>query len=173
MKDICRGTLTGISLLLILMLGASPVVYSVSTKKPDHKNEPCEILMEIYKEVLELGCYENDDFIKREFHLNLDNNEKNKEEHVVVLIHTAEDGEKMTVQVTYFEPRGKNINIKHAHKIMVILCCIAGDKVIVEKCDYKEKELKKILQKILQGIKDKKEILKIISHKKDISVCFD
>ena len=50
---------------------------------------PADVLWEIYEEISELERIENDSFIKGEFHVNLDGNEENKEEHVVVLNHFA------------------------------------------------------------------------------------
>ncbi|MFQ6070622.1 MAG: hypothetical protein ACE5LC_08885 [Candidatus Aminicenantales bacterium] len=125
------------------------------------------LLKDIYREVVELGAYKNDSFIKREFHVELDGRSENKEEHVVVLIQRLEDREKMLLQVTYFKPEGKSLTIKHADKMMRIVCSKEDDRMRIEKCDYVAKELNPLLSKMLQGIKKKKEILKLINKKRN------
>ena len=131
-----------------------------STKR---KKKPTDILKEMYREVKELGSYDNEDFIKREFHINLDGNDINKEEHVVVLINSVGGKERMLVQVTYFEPK-KIRFIKYPKDIKVVLCHMKEDKIEIEKCDYSKKEIKSLLPNILQGIRDKKKILKLIDN---------
>lgn len=133
------------------------------TEEPSHKKNPSEILKEIYKEVIELGSYDNEDFIKREFHINLDGNDENEEEHVVIMIYTVQDREKMLVQVTYFGPV-RNYT-KYAKKIKMIEGYIKGDKIEIEKCDYDEKEIKSLLVEILNGIRNKKKLLELIDRK--------
>lgn len=77
--------------------------------------------MNIYKEVIELGSYKGEDFIKREFFIDLDENQENKEEHVVILHRLTGQKEKITVQVTYFEPKKINRLIKYAKTTKEIL----------------------------------------------------
>jgi hypothetical protein len=156
-----------VPILLAFILNANSSSPNTDPKKKvsSHRN-PQEFLMEIYKEIKELGGYEKDSFVKREFHMNLDHNEKNKEEHVVVLTQSVENWEKMTVQVTYFKPKGKNKNIKLAQNVMLTLCFIQGKNIVIQQCDYKEDKRGEIFQEILKGIRHKKELLKLVNDKK-------
>lgn len=136
---------------------------SIKTKE---KNDPCKILKEIYKEVSELGSRKNENFIKREFHFDLDKNETNSEEHVVVLIYALGDRERMVVQVTNFESRGNNSIIKYAKDIRMVFCSLKKDILEIEKCDYDDKETISILPKILKGIREEKKLFKLIKGNK-------
>ncbi len=130
------------------------------------KKTPEDILKEIYKEVSELGKRKNEDFIKREFHFDLDQNPTNTEEHIVVLIYEIDRMEKMVVQVTYFEAEGVECVIKYAKDIRLISCHIASEKLEIDKCDFKTKEMKPMLTDILKGIQEEKKIFKLIDKKK-------
>ena len=123
---------------------------------------PTDVLRDIYEEISELERIENDSFIKGEFHVNLDGNEENKEEHIVVLNHFAAGQEKMLLQVTYFESRRKNSPVKYAKYVREIECCILGERIEIERCDYNEAEIDSLLPGILEGIRDKKKILDLI-----------
>jgi hypothetical protein len=128
---------------------------------------PADLLREIYKEVASLERFPNDSFIKGEFHINLDGNEENKEEHILVLNHFASGREKMLVQVTYYESRRKNSPVKYARSIREIECCIFDERVEIERCDYSEMEIKSLLPGILEGIRDTKKILDLIDKRND------
>ncbi len=130
--------------------------------KTKHMTDPCQILKEIYKEVLELGSRKNENFIKREFHFDLDKNDTNSEEHVVVLIYDIGDRERMVVQVTYFVSRGNNNIIKYAKDIRMVFCSIKRDIIEIEKCDYDDKEMKSVLPDVLEGIREEKKIFNLI-----------
>lgn len=131
-------------------------VRSIQTK------QPADLLWEIYKEVTELERFENDNYIKGEFHINLDGNEENKEEHIIVLNHFAGGREKMLLQVTYFESRRKNSPVKYAKCVREIDCCILDRRIEIEKCDYNEVEINALLPGILEGIRDTKKFLNLI-----------
>ena len=123
---------------------------------------PADLLWEIYEEVAGLERFENDGFIKGEFHINLDGNEENKEEHIVVLNHFASGREKMLLQVTYFESRRKNSPVKYAKTVREIECCILKERIEIERCDYSEAEICSLLPGILEGIREEKKILDLI-----------
>jgi hypothetical protein len=121
-----------------------------------------DLLWEIYKEISELKHFENDSFIKGEFHINLDGDEENKEEHIVVLNHFAAGQEKMLLQVTYFESRRKNSPVKYAKCVREIECCVLEKRIEIKRCDYNKVEIISLLPGILEGIRDKKKILALI-----------
>jgi hypothetical protein len=136
-----------------------------SLNKDESKKSPEEILKDIHKEVTELGKRENENFIKREFHFDLDENPTNTEEHIVVLIYDIEQGERMVVQVTYFETDGLAHSVKYAKDIKLISCYLDSEKLKIEKCDFNKKEMQPLFSDILKGIKEEKKLFKLIDKK--------
>ncbi len=126
------------------------------------KKTPSEILKNIYLEVKELGPRENEDFLRREFHMDLDNNATNKEEYVMVFSQKIDNIQKMVLQITYFEQDKRNRFIKNAIETKEIKCELIGEDFKIKSCDYEEKKLKKVLSKILIGIQTKKRLLKLV-----------
>jgi hypothetical protein len=159
-----RGIIIGVASAHALRSYAKSSIYEVLMSTAQRKKDPNEILKEMYKEVVELGPYKNEDFIKREFHIDLDGDENNSEEHVVFLIQSVGDREKMIIQVTYFEAKRTRI-IKYAKDIKTISCYVKGDKIEIKKSDYSENEIKSLFPDILQGIRNKKKFLKLIDRK--------
>lgn len=164
-RDLFKIAITGISLIYAFKSHANASFLSIFCRNPFHKRNIHEFLKEIYMEVKDLGSYYDDDFIKREFFIDLDGHEKNKEEHVVILNNKVEGLDKMRVQVTYFEAERKNIIIKWAKNTKEIHCCLKGVNLEIEKCDYSNKEMESLLPKILNGIRDKKKLLKLLDKK--------
>jgi len=128
--------------------------------------KPEEILKEIYDEVVELGGYEEEDFVRRDFFMDLEDEDRSKAEHVVVLIRKEGKKEIMLLQVTYLESRRKESTIKFATSTKQISSFIKGNKIEIEETNYDEDEVKSLLPKILENIKLKKEYLKLIKKKK-------
>lgn len=129
---------------------------------PMAKKTPHEILKNIYEEVKELGPYENENFLRREFHMDLDGNATNKEEYVMVFSQKIDNIQKMVLQVTYFEQDKSSRFAKNAVETKEIKCELIGKNFKIKSCDYKENKLKKVLSKILTGIQEKKRILKLV-----------
>ena len=148
----------------VFISNAQSSVYNVITNALQCKKKPTDILREMYKEVVELGPYKDEDFIKREFHMELDSDENNSEEHVVFLIQDQGEKEKMIIQITYYEAKRTRI-IKYAKDIKTILCYVKGDEIEIKKCDYSENDIKSLFPDILQGIRNKKKFLKLIDRK--------
>ncbi|HDY86804.1 MAG TPA: hypothetical protein ENH82_01670 [bacterium] len=164
LRNFTKGIIIGVAAAHALRSYAKSSIYEVLTSTAQRKKDPNEILKEMYKEVVELGPYNNEDFIKREFHIDLDSDENNSEEHVVFLIQRVGDKEKMIIQVTYFEAKRTRI-IKYAKDIKTISCYIKGDKIEIKKCDYSENDIKFLFPDILQGIRNKKKFLKLLERK--------
>jgi hypothetical protein len=155
-----RGAVTLVILSLLLL---SSLLFSGIVKEAFiQAKRSADLLWEIYEEVAGLERFVNNGFIKGEFHINLDGNDENKEEHIVVLNHFASGQEKMLLQVTYFESRRKNSPVKYAKSIREIECCVLKERVEIERCDYSEAEIRTLLPGILEGIRDKKKILNLI-----------
>ena len=115
-----------IFLVLLVLLLSTTTGFPFAQGKPAKRNTPAEILKDIHAEVKEMGFYENETFLRREFHMNLDGNDTNKEEYVMVFSQTIYGIDKMTVQVTYFEPQADNRFIKHAVASREIKCDICN-----------------------------------------------
>ena len=132
--------------------------------RPSQKPEG--ILLEIYHEVRELGYRDQEDFIKREFHLNLDGIWSNREEHVLILSHKEGNGERMVLQVTYFGEAANKHFVRYPVSMREIMCHIEGDALQIRECGYDEFETRTLLPEILKGIRSEKELLRTLRHKK-------
>ncbi len=155
------------AVLLICLFLLLSTTYVISTEKKFSSEKAHQILKNICREVMELGKYADEDFTKREFFIDLDENQVNKEEHVVVLHRQTDDKEQMMVQVTYFEPKKINRLIKYAKTTKEILCRLNNGNIEITECDYHMDEIQTLLlPRILRGIKNKKKLLKLIEPKK-------
>ncbi len=162
LRDLLRGINLGLAGWLAMQPCPFSAAYGALVEQPELDKKAFENLKEIYKETKELGKYGNEDFINREFYLDLDKNPVNSEEHVNILIYDAAGREKMVLQVTYFEPL--NRFVKHAKEIRQIICFIKGDKLEIQKCDYSQSQTKSLLPEILKEIRHEKELLKQIDR---------
>ncbi|MFC2166747.1 hypothetical protein ACFLQZ_02130 [Acidobacteriota bacterium] len=149
-------TLLAVIFLLIGFLSSPLDGFSLAKKTPS------EILKNIYDEIKELGVYEDENFLRREFHMDLDGHATNKEEYVMVLSQNIDKIQKMVLQVTYFEQDKKNRYVKNAKETKEIKCELVGEEFKIKSCDYEEKKLDKLLSSILTGIQEKKKLLKLV-----------
>jgi hypothetical protein len=123
-----------------------------------------KLLKDIHDEVLKFGINKDPDLIKREFWMDLDGQKDNKEEHVVVMKYSDGLNLKMIVQVTYFSgDKGKRF-VRFAKDTKLIQCCIKEHDLEINSSDYSDKEMEKLFANILIGIRNKKELLKLIKH---------
>lgn len=124
-----------------------------------------KLLKDIYDEVVNFGTNEDPDLIKREFWMDLDGHKGNKEEHVVVMRHNDGLNLRFIVQVTYFsEDKGKRF-VRYAKETKLIQCCLLENDLEINKSDYSCEEMDKLFTEILKGIRNKKELLKLIKQK--------
>ncbi len=142
--------------LLVLFLSWPPEGFSAA------KKDPCQILKNIYDEVKELGAYADENFLRREFHMDLDSHPTNKEEYVMVFSQKIDKIQIMVLQVTYFEQDKANRYAKNAKETKEIKCELIGEDFKIKSCDYEEKKMNKVLSRILTGIQAKKELLKLV-----------
>ena len=154
------------AVLFISVIILLSITYLVSKEKKFSSEQAHQILKNICREVMELGKYADEDFTKREFFIDIDENKVNKEEHIVILHRQTDDKEQMTVQVTYFEPKKINRLIKLAKTTKEILCRFKKGKIEITECDYRMDEIQTLLPRILEGIKNKKKLLKLTENKK-------
>lgn len=149
--------------LLVFSLFLGVMSGTIQEKEFPKKSEG--VIKEIYNEVIELKREENQEFIKREFHIELDKNKKNKEEHVLVLIYQVMSRDRIVLQVTYFKPNKRNHIIKNIKEIKKILCYKKEDKIKIEETDYPKERLHSLLGDILKGIREEKRLLKLLDEK--------
>jgi hypothetical protein len=150
----------GFSLILWIILGT--VVPRSSAATPAGQKDTLAVLKKIYTEVKEMGPYPSQTFIQHEFFAGApDDDDTNKDQHVVVLIQTVDGLEKMKIQVTYLERTKENRNIKYAREMKNISCRIAAGGVEIQSTDYTNREMDKLVPDILQAILNKKKLLRI------------
>jgi hypothetical protein len=147
----------GWSIVLIFLLCPTSII-------PYNIPQPQKLLKEIHDEVVELGAHEDPDFIKREFWIDLDGQEDNKEEHVVVMRYSDGVNLKMVVQVTYFSEDKEKKFVRFAKETKLVQCCIKQHELEIDSSDYNDKEMEKLFNDILSGIRNKKELLRLIKY---------
>jgi len=130
----------------------------ISIKKKDNS----KILKEIYQEMKEFKKYPGYDFIKREFFVGEDDDDTNKDIHVVILVQDVDEKKKVTIQVTYMErSKGKPV-IGIAKYARVFSFFVLEDQIEIIKSDFDAKGKAIVLPGVLQSIKNKKKLLKEI-----------
>jgi hypothetical protein len=154
------GPLPSILFLVLLSASAYPSRASRSADDSNRSQDHLEIMETIYGEVKDLGKYPGEDFIKREFFIGLDDDDTNKDQHVVVLIQTLDGQEIMTIQITDLEKTKSNPNVRNAKSVKNLSCFVAAGKVTMRSSDYAETDLKSIALSILKAVRDKKKLLK-------------
>ena len=127
---------------------------------PSSKEKALKIIKEIYREVKQLGRYAGEEFIKREFFVGEDDDDTNKDIHVIILIQEISAKERMVIEVTYMERTRTNPIIRIAKSSRIIICVIEGEKIEFIKNDYDIIEMNSFLPEILRAIQNKKRILK-------------
>lgn len=151
----------GILLAICLSTALSGSSLNAAAEIPDSEKDPPAILKKIYVEVKEMGPYPGQSFILHEFFAGgPDDDDTNKDQHVVVLIQVVGGVEKMKIQVTYMERTKQDRTIKYAKEVKNISCLVAADGITVQSSDYSEKEMDKLAPDILQAILNKKKLLK-------------
>lgn len=166
LRNLSKKVITGMALAYASKSYAVSEFFKIFIANSSHKKDPCNILKEIYNEVVELGSYDVENFVKREFFIDIDGNDQNKEEHIVVFNSKEGDKEKMIIQITYFESRRRDIIIKYAKNTREILCFVKEGKIEIKECDYDDNEINSLLPEILKGIRNKKKLLSLIKDKK-------
>ncbi len=135
-----------------------PIFFPVS-EIPVNK-DPSKVLREIYQEVKELGKFPGAEFIKREFFVGKDDDDTYQDIHALILIQNIDEIEKITIQVTYFQPSENDPTVKYAKDMKSISYALLRDEMVIIKSDYDEKERRKFLPQVLRAIRGKKKLLK-------------
>jgi hypothetical protein len=129
---------------------------------PIEKKNSSKILKEIYQEMVEFEKYPGCDFIKREFFVGEDDDDTNKDIHVVILVQEVDEKEKVTIQVTYMERRKGRPVVGIAKSIRVFSYFVTEDQTEIIKSDFEAREKELVLPGVLKAVKDKKKLLKNI-----------
>jgi hypothetical protein len=153
-----------LAVFLIIFIGCGDQIYASKIRNGDETDNPEKIIIKIYEEVKEIGLREGEEFIKREFHFDLDGKEQNREEHVLVFSYNSLGKQVLSLQITYYEYENNNKYQGRARDIKDITCLITKDSAEITECHYSQQQIKEILPKILKGIKKEKELLKLV-HK--------
>ena len=157
-KKAFRGVIACCLLFCLSEFAFSVRFSMISIKKKD----TFKILKEIYQEMKEFEKYPGYDFIKREFFVGEDDDDTNKDIHVVILVQDVDEKKKVTIQVTYMErSKGKPV-IGIAKYARVFSFFVLEDQIEIIKSDFDAKGKAIVLPGVLQAIKNKKKLLKEI-----------
>ncbi|MGD9345785.1 MAG: hypothetical protein PVH84_07970 [Candidatus Aminicenantes bacterium] len=101
------------------------------------------------------GC----DFIKREFFVGEDDDDTNKDIHVVILVQDVDAKDKVTIQVTYMERSKGRPVVGIAKYVKVLSFYVQEDRVEIIQSDFDREEKQIVFLGILRAIRDKKKLL--------------
>lgn len=152
--------------LFLLTPSSGLAVFLSQERDRSTQDEPEGILLQIYREVQELGYRDEEDFLKREFHFDLDGITSNREEHIVVLGHRYGNGERMILQVTTFGEAANQYYVRYPVNVSEIMCYIEGNALQIRKCGYDVHQTQRLLPEILKGIRSEIKLLRLVEHKK-------
>lgn len=138
---------------------------AVRGAQPVGKGDPrrtAALILDIYREVKEMGPYPGEDFVRREFFLGEDDDDTNKDIHAVIIIQAMDGGdERLRIQVTALERSAGDPKIKYARGTKNIVCRIsAAGEASLPAGDYAAKDLEPVLRDLKRAILDKKRLLR-------------
>ena len=137
---------------------AAKTLVSIQTESPEYACPA--VLKRVHDEVAELGPYPGQDFIRWDFFIGgPDDDDTNKDQHVVVLIENERGPGRMTLQVTQLERSRGDPNVKYARGTRRVLCFLENGKLEVLRSDYGAAELEELAGGILRAVLDKKRLL--------------
>jgi len=145
--------------IVLLSFGFATALAALSGPAPLKKY--LTVLKQIHAEVKEMGPYPGEDFIRREFFVGQDDDDTNKDIHVIVLIQSLEAKEKMTIRVTEMVKDPGNPRARLAKTSKALTCLVAADRLEVQSSDYEEKDLAALVPEILTAIQNKKKLLNL------------
>jgi len=144
---------------VLLLFGFTTVLAAPSDPAP--ALEYLVVLKQIHAEVKEIGPYPGEGFIRRQFFVGEDDDDTNKDIHVIVLIQSLESEERMTIRVTEMVKDPGNPLARLAGTSRILSCSVADKGLKVLSSDYEEKDLAKLAPEILKAILNKKRLLKL------------
>jgi hypothetical protein len=120
-----------------------------------------DTLKKIYDEVREMPRPQGQEFVNQDFFIGgPDDDDTNKDVHVVVLIQAADGTDRMKIQVTYLERSAKDPRVKTAKEAKSLTCVIGGQGLRVIDSEYADGEISGLAKDILQAVQDKKRLIR-------------
>lgn len=117
-------------------------------------------LLRIFDEVRAMGGRPGENFIQQEFFAGgPDDDDTNKDLHVVVLIQPEGGRSKITVQVTRFERDRRDRNVKIARETKTTRAEVVEGAVKGLASDYEDVPLHEVLEQVEQAVRQKKKLL--------------
>jgi len=144
------------TLLLFWLASALPAV-----SHPEPEKRVLSVLTRIYAEIKEMGPYPGEEFTRREFFVGEDDDDTNKDIHIMVLIRSSDSGEMMTIRVTELVKDPGNPQARLAANSKMLSCLVAGGRLEIRSSDYQEKDLDQLAPEMLTAIQNKKRLLKL------------
>jgi hypothetical protein len=164
---------TGLTLALCLFLGiwVAPPPPCLSGQASGYQaagvsDDNRQMLSILYKEAFQASPQVTMDYVKNEFHVDLDGRSANKEEHVVFLCYGCPEGTRFVVQVTYFQLVGHDVLVKYADETRQILCTVTNELITVDQSDYTDGEMKRLLKTLIRRVEEENELLRLAPVKK-------
>jgi hypothetical protein len=150
--------------MLAAFVGASLLALSApSPLSASRRPDAPRLLREIRAEVVSIGGYPGEDFVRGEFHLGEGDDDTNKTHAVGILVKDEDGGSRLTIVVSRLEPARNDPRIRYARDPKTIVCAFKADAVELVRSDYTAGELEELLPEILKAVLDKKALLKKIS----------
>jgi hypothetical protein len=125
-----------------------------------------QMLKTLYHEAFNTSPQVTMDYIKNEYHVDLDGRDANKEEHVVFLCYECREGIRFVVQVTYFQLVGHNVVVKYADKTKQIRCLVKDGLILVDKTSYSDQEMRRMLKTLIKRVEEENELLRLSQVRK-------
>lgn len=121
-----------------------------------------DLLRQLHGEVSAFGKRPGESFVREDFHIGPADDDTNQEEHLAILIQDLDDGSKMTIQFTGLEPARHNPNIRYGKEVKTVVCIVRAEgETEVVRSDYGERALAGRLEKALEAVRNKKDLLGI------------
>lgn len=129
-------------------------------------NQNILMLKSLYQEAFEMSSQVTMDYVKNEFHVDLDGRDANKEEHVVFLCYGCPEGMRFIIQVTYFQPVGHDVIVKYADETRLIRCTVRDKDLLVNESSYTDKEMSQLLKTLIKRVEEENALLRLNPVKK-------
>ncbi len=144
-----------------VVLAAGGIRGAQTPDRPPNPPRVAALILDIHREVKELGPYPGEDFVRREFFLGEDDDDTNKDIHAVIIIQAMDGADRMRIQVTIMERSGNDPKIKYARGTKSFVCRVspAGEAALLTS-DYTTQELEPVLRALKRAVLDKKRLLR-------------
>lgn len=130
------------------------------------ENQNILMLKSLYQEAFEISSQVTMDYVKNEFHVDLDGRAANKEEHVVFLCYGCPEGMRFIIQVTYFQPVGHDVVVKYADETKLIRCTVKDKDLLVNESSYTDEEMSQLLKTLIKRVEEENALLRLNPVKK-------